>query len=168
MRFKDFLITILISTITSLIIIWTLINAGIIPTQQQYPQIYLKKQHYSGTLVGVLNETSKKYEAYVDKLFIENVSNKATIRFLRISLEANVTNYKKEEKVEIEYLQLQDQTLRIVISEKNFGFLSTSYAILGIDMNANPIHAYYVSLKAKGTYNFTLTYNLTVVQEVLT
>jgi len=167
MRFKDFLLTIIISTITSLIIIWTLINAGIIQTQQQYPQLYLKQQH-SGTLIGVLNETSKKYEAYVNKLLIENVSNKATVRFLHISLEANVTNYENEEIVEIEYLRLEDQTLQILISEKNFRFLSTSYAILGIDMNANPIHSYYVSLKAKGTYNFTLTYNLTIVQEVLT
>lgn len=165
MRFKDFLITILISTITSLIVIWTLINAGIIPTPQQYPKIYLKQTHL-GTLVGLLNQTSKIYEAEIDRISIENVSEKTSLRLLHISLEARVTNFGRE-ILDINHLKLTDQTLQRVISEKSVRFAS-NYTFLTIDTSVNPVHTYYISLKATGTYNFTLTYNLMIIQEVFT
>jgi len=167
MRFKDFLITIIISTITSLIIIWTLINAGIIQTQQ-YPQLYIKQQYYSGTLAGAFNETSKEHVAYIEKIPIENVSDTTIVRLLHISLEANITNYDPNGEVNIEYFRLRDQNLQIDISEKSLSFAPKSYVSFGIDRSVFPVHAYYISLKTAGTYNFMLTYNLTIIQEIFT
>lgn len=167
MRFKDFLITLLISTITSLIIIWTLINAGIIPTRQQYPQLHLKQQH-SGMLISTFNETSKKYEAYVDNFPIEDVSQKVTMRLLHISLETNVTNYNQSGWVDINSLQLKDRQTQVIVTERYSRFEPSSYIFLTIDVSANPIRSFYISIKAVGIYNFRLAYNLTVVQEIFT
>jgi len=163
MRFKDFLITILISTITSLIIVWTLINAGIIQTQHHY---FLKQSH-SDTLTGIFNETIKSYVIYIEKIHIENVSEEIAIRFLHISLEARILNYDYHEIVDINYLKLTDQNYQIVISEKSLRF-AASNAFLTIDTSANPVHAYYISLKVTGTHNFTLTYVLKIIQELVT
>jgi len=115
----------------------------------------------------VLNETSKMYEANIERLAIENISDKAITRFLHVSFEANVTNYAVREIVNIKYLRLEDQKLGIVISEKSLSFAPKSYAFLTIDTTINPVHAYCISLKADGTYNFILAYNLTIIQEVL-
>lgn len=167
MRFKDFLITLLISTTTSLIVIWALINAGVIPTRQQYPQLYIKQSH-SGTLVGVFNETSKMYEANIDRLPIENVSDKATLRLLHISLEANVTNYDPYGKVTINSFQLKDQHAETTIAEKGWDFKPISYKFLAIDISVSPLHSYYISMNITGTYEFTLKYDLTIVQELIT
>ncbi len=167
MRFKDFLITILISTITSLIVIWTLINADIIPTRQQYPQLHLKQTH-SGTLISTFNETSKKYEGYIDNFPIEDVSHKVTVRLLHISFEANVTNYNKSGWVDINSLQLRDQQTQVIVTERSSRFEPSSYIFLTIDVSANPIRSFYVSIKVIGTYNFRLTYNLTIIQEIFT
>jgi len=168
MRFKDFLITLLTSTIVSLIIIWTLINAGIIPTHQQHPQLYIKQQHHSGTLFSVFNETSKIYEANIVRLPIENVSDKSTLRLLHISLEANVTNYDPYRKVTIDSFQLKDQLTETTIAEKDWDFKPISYKFLAIDISVSPLHSYYVSMAISGTYGFTLKYDLTIVQELIT
>lgn len=163
MRFKDFLITIIISTITSLIIIWTLINAGIIQTQHHS----FLKQNYTGTLTGVLNETSKIYGANIERLSIENASEKTAIRLLHISLEANVTNYDPNKETAIDSFQLKNQHTEEIIAEKTSDF-KLSYNFLTIDASVSPFHTYYISLRISGDYNFTLTYRLVIIQELFT
>ena len=168
MRFRDFVAVVIISTCTSLLVVWALINAGVIQTQQQIPQQQPIKQTHTGTLTGVYNETSQKYEAYIEKIPIENVSNKASIRLLHISFEANIINYNYSGWVDIKALQLKDQQTQIVVTEKDFRFKQTSYGVLNIDTGVNPTRAFYMSLRADGIYNFTLTYNLTIIQEIFT
>jgi len=164
MRFKDFLITLLISTITSLIVIWTLINAGIIPTQREYPQFFIK-QTQSDTITSVFDETVKSYVILIEKMPIENVSDKTAMRLLHVSLEAKIVNYDVNGSVSLN-LWLMDQPTNRTVAERIliFGY---DYELLAIDIGASPIQVLYVYLKVKGNYNFTLNYNLTIVQEVL-
>lgn len=168
MRFRDFVATVIISTCTCLLVVWALISAGIIQTQQQTPQQQLQpiKQTHTGTLTGIINQTSGEYEAYITKIPIQNVTNTVSVRLLHISLEANITNYDSNGRVEIHSFQLKNQLTKATLVEKNIELLSTSYVFLAIDMGVNPIYACYIHLKATGDYNFMLEYELNIIQEI--
>ena len=168
MRFRDFVATVIISTCTCLLVVWALISAGIIQTQQQIPQQQpqIIKQTHTGTLTGVYNETSQKFEAYIEKIPIQNVTDKTTIRLIHISLEVNVTNHDFEGTVDVDYLRLSDQNLQIDIAEKSLELKSISQNFLTLDISVNPPHYYFIYLKATGTSNFTLAYDLNIIQEI--
>lgn len=166
MRFRDFVATVIISTCTCLLVVWALIGAGIIQTQQQTPQQQpqIIKQTHTGTLIGTLNQTSGEYEAYITKIPIQNVTNKVSIRILHIYLETKIVNYDQNKMLDISYFRLVDQNLQIIINEKTLHFES-DYAFLTIDISVIPVNVHHLTLKTMGTYNFTLNYNLVIAQE---
>jgi len=88
------------------------------------------------------------------------------MRTLHISLAANVTNYDLNGWINIESFQLKDQTAGIIIDEKTFKFKPSSHTVLSIDTSVSPFNGYYLRLFVTGDYNFTLTYDLIVVQEI--
>ncbi len=158
MRFRDFLLTILVSVLATVLTVQLLITIEYIPTQKAYQtQI---RQNITGefTTPTIAYPPAKK----VHNIF--NVTNDAVLRVLHIYVEFNIIFNPNYTDVEF-YLWLVDDTLnhKKIVEVKD---TDSAYGVLSLNINVNVDHAYSIWIWATSLGVSNGTYQGKIIQDI--
>jgi len=158
MRFRDFLLTVLVSVLATVLTVQLLITIEYIPTQRTtQTQI---RQNVTGefTTPTIGYPPPKKIHP------ILNVTKNAVLRVLHIYIEFNVLFNPNHTDVEF-YLWLVDDTLnhKKIVEVKD---TDSAYGVLSLDINVNVNHAYSIWIWAASLGISNGTYQGKIIQDI--
>jgi len=159
MRFRDFLLTVLISVLATVLTVQLLITLEYIPTQG--PSQTQIRQNITGEFttpaIGYPPPTRKVHQ-------ILNATKNAALRILHIYIEFNVISNPNQVKIEF-YLWLVDDSLnRKKVAEVKDSDIT--FGVLSLDINVNTNHAYSVWIWAASDRVSNGTYQGRIVQDL--
>ena len=159
MRFRDFLLTVLVSVLATVLTVQLLITIEYIPTQRPY-QTQIRQNitgQFTTPAIGYPPPTRKVHQ-------ILNATKNAAARILHIYIEFNVISNPDRSEIDF-YLWLVDDSLnhKVIAEVKDS---DTTFGVLSLDISVNTDHAYSTWIWAKSPSTSNGTYQGKILQDL--
>ena len=159
MRFKDFLLTVLVSVLATVLTVQLLITIEYIPTQRPY-QTQIRQDitgEFTTPAIGYPPPTRKVHQ-------ILNATKNAALRILHIYIEFEVISNPDHAFIDF-YLWLIDDSLgqKKIAEVKD---LDSAFGVLSLGINVDVNHAYSVLIWAASPHISNGTYQGKIIQDI--
>jgi len=159
MRFRDFLLTFLVSVLATVLTVQLLITIEYIPTQPTY-QTQIRQN-----ITGEFTTPATGYPPPTRKIYnVENVTKNAALRILHVYIEFKVISNPNHAFIDFCLWLIDDSLGQKKIAEVKD--LDSAFGVLSLDINVDVNHAYSVLIWAASPYISNGTYQGKIIQDI--